>query len=509
MPGQTLSPLVKDADDLTSEQLSLMLNGPELLLAKSLGQVTLDEVGYLRISKDRGKEQGRGGAGLGVARQHDALIARNPRIQFWYVDNDTSAWSGIGRSDYELMCSDILTGVINPTGTIWTLHSDRLHRDTVEAAQFAQLCYSPRLHARDIHVETINTGPMDFHTPTGRMRARDDASRNQWYSDEISKKVQDKWDQKAEMGEPLSGMRRFGTKVGGTEWEPEEAKAIQDGATMILNGKSLSDVARMWNERGHRTVKAGNRFNIHNTRQALTREHTAGKLVRRGKTIQGAWTPILDEQTWDSVRAKLAGNKPFVNGSQRITWLGTGLFKCGVCGDFMFVGGDQYRCKSKRPEREPDGLRHVTRMAKPFDAMIERVLLAALRSESLGDDIAARRAPETDVSELRERKAELQTQIDEYRGLVGVKGWGPKQIGEAVAKLTEQIERIDLDLTPTLVPSLTSQIASPGLTDEEWGNLTVDTKRALLSEMVTVTVNRTPRGRNWDPADWISLEWAS
>jgi site-specific DNA recombinase len=139
------------------------------------------------------------------------------------------------------------------------------------------------------------------------------------------------------------------------------------------------------------------------------------------------------------------------------------------------------------------------------------MLLAALRSESLDGDLAAGRSPDTDASGLRERKVELQTQIDEYRGLVGTPGWGPKEIGAAVAKLTEQISAIDLQLTPTLVPSLVSQIASPGLTDEEWGKLTVETKRALLNEMVTVTLLPTPKGNriHQDPADYVSLEWAS
>lgn len=510
MPGQALNPLVTNPDDMTSEQISLMLNGHDLLVRKSLGQVTFRRVAYLRISKDKAKD-GRG-AGLGVMRQFNELKEAEPDIEFWYVDNDRSAWSGKARDDYDTMCADIQSGVIEAKGaTIWTMYFDRLNRDSDKAKAFSKLCWDPRSHDRDVKVDSPGSGRADFKTANGKHRFRVDASESEKYSDLIAERVGKKWRQKVEAGEPLSGMRRFGTKEGGTEWEPEEAKAIQDGAKMILNGKSLSDVARMWNDRGFRTVKAGNRFNIHNTRGALTRHHTAGKILWHGKVYPGNWKPILDEQTWDSVRAKLAGNKPFFEGSQRITWLGTGLYKCGVCGDRMFVGGDQYRCKSKRPEREPDGRRHTTRMAKPFDEMIERMLLAALRSESLDGDLADGRTPDTDASGLRERKAELQTQIDEYRGLVGTPGWGPKEIGGAVAKLTEQISAIDVQLTPTLVPSLTSQIASPGLTDEEWGKLTVETKRALLSEMVTVTLLPTPKGNriHQDPADYVSLEWAS
>lgn len=514
MAVQALSPLVKDADELTSEQISKLLNSPELLLAVSLGQVTFGKVGYLRISKDRGNEKGRGGAGLGVARQHDAIIAREPGIEFWLVDNDTSAWSGIDRPDYERLCTWIRDGVIRPDGVVWALHNDRLHRNSVEAALFAELCYCPRLHARDVSVQTINTGPMDFHTPTGRMRARDDASRNQWYSDEISKKVQDKRQQKAEMGLPWSGMRRFGTKVGGIEQEPAEAEAIRDGAKMILAGYSLSDVARDWNARGFRSTKAGNRFTIHNVRNTLTRHHTAGLIEHRGKIYPGdreVWTPILDEQTWASVRAILLDPKreAFQRGSQRIVWLGTGLYKCGVCGDRMFVAGDQYRCKAKRPEREPDGRRHVMRMAKRFDEMIEHILLAALRSETLGADIAARFAPDVDAAGLLARKAELETQIDEYRGLVGQKGWGPKEIGMAVSKLTDEIEEIDRKLTPTLMPSTVAEIASPALTDEEWARVTIERRRALLSELVTVTVLPAPAHKYAKARDYIHLEWAS
>lgn len=510
MPAQTMNPLVTNPDDMTSEQLSLMFNGPDVLLKKSLGQVTFQRVAYLRISKDKAKD-GRG-AGLGVMRQRTEILDAEPDIEFWYVDNDRSAWSGKLRDDYESMCADIRSGVIEGKGaTIWTMYFDRLNRDSENAMVFCRLCWNPREHDRDIKVDSPGSGRADFKTANGRHRFRVDASESEKYSDLISERVAKKCRQKTEAGEVWSGMRRFGSKAGGMEWEPTEAKAIQDGAKMILNGMSLSSVARMWNERELRTVRAGNRFNITNVRDVLTRPHTAGKIVRGDKVIQGKWKPILDEQTWDSVRAKLASNKPVANGSGRITWLGTGLFKCGVCGEAMYVGGDQYRCKSKRPEREPDGRRHTTRMAKPFDEMIERMLLAALQSESLGEDIAARRSPDVDASGLRERKAELQSQIDEYRGMVGTPGWGPKEIGGAVTMLTEQIADIDRQLTPTLVPSLVSEIASPGLTGEEWGKLTVETKRALLGEMVTVTVLPTPQGSRklQDPADYVSLEWAS
>jgi site-specific DNA recombinase len=511
MPDQSPLALVQDADKLTSAQLSSLLNSPEMAKRKALGQVTLHRVAYLRISKDKSTK--RDGGGLGVQRQYRAICKHCPEpIEWWYVDNDTSAFSGVDRPDYLIMRHDIESGVIDPKGQVWAAFADRMHRNTAEAIEFMELCFDYRrkgTHDRDIVLHTA-TGPMNFHTADGRKAFVDVSTSAEHYSAIIAEKVGLKFDEKVDEGQPLSGKRKFGYKVGGMEHEPAEAEAIRSGAKMIRAGKSLSEVARSWTARGIRTPGAGNPIDTITVRNAMLRPATAGKVLRRGKVTQGSWEPILDEETWEAVRVILLDPKrqAFQKQGSKIRWLGTGQYLCGGCGSTMYVLGGSYRCKSIRLNKPHIRGSHVARIADKLDAYIDATLLAALQSEDLAAEVAKQGAEATpDSPKLRERKAEIEVEIDAYRELVGQPGWGPKEIGAAVSKLTVELQAIERELVADAAPSLVAQTVAGGVTAEAWGKTTVEEKRALLGEMVTVTILRSPLGLKRLAPEYIKLDW--
>lgn len=513
MPAQTANPLVGDLRKLTSSQLSILFNGEELIRLKSLGRVTFSRVAYLRISKDDPAD-----TALGVQRQHFDICKRCGEarpIEFWYVDNDTSAFSGVERPDYQAMCADIKSGVIASDATIWALNSARLHRNHEEAEVFLQLIYNPKAHDRDIQVRTIKTGDFDLKTAAGRERARVDAVRAQAYSETISEAIKDVWPQKIRNGEPLNGKPKFGFLSGGIEHHPEQAEAIRAGAAMILDGKSLSDVARDWNERGLTTMQSGNPIDTVIVKNALVRHHTAGIGIHLGETYPGCWEPILDKETWEKVRAELVrdGKSRWHGGEDR--WLGTGLYLCGVCTETMYVSGGSYRCKSKRPnrighaKRDRSGPKHASRVAATLDAMVEELLLAVLLSENISEAILKRSAEaETDVGKLRRRRVEVEGEIAEARSLVGKPGWGMAAIGEAVATLTVELDAITEKLgTSATMSSAMAEFVDDGATVEAWSRAPVKTRRRILNDVVTVTVHRSPLGLQRTTADHLSFDW--
>lgn len=519
MPGQPDHPLIDDETNLTSEQLSILFNGKELLKAKSLGRVTFKRVGYLRISKDRQRgKRGPGGgqakAGLGVTRQYKGICKKCPEpIEFWYIDNDTSAWSGVDRPDYINMCNDIRSGVVHPDGEVWAYFTDRLNRSTQEGLEFVELCYDYKKHkhGRDITVHIAQSGVQNFHTGDGRKAFIESSVAAEHYSWLVSEKARDKMDEKAENGEPLNGKKKFGFKVGGVEHEPLEAEAIRRGAKMVLAGRSLSAVAKDWNDHDLRTPTKGNLVNINTVRLALTRESTTGLLVHRGVVVgEGDWKPILDRNTWTAVRAALAGNaqKSWQTQGSKVRWLGTSLYRCGACGDVMYVSGGAYKCKAKRPEREPDGKVHASRVAKTLDNMIGALLLAKLMSEDVATDLVERDAPvDVDVADLLARRAELDTQIAAYRSFVGQPGWGPIEVNDAVGKLAAMQADIDQELGTPTTPSLAAEFVADGVTEEAWDATPIDGKRAILSELATVTVNRSPRGLHRSTTEFLTIDW--
>lgn len=505
MPAQPTLPLVADMEKLSNEQLSLLFNGVELVKKKSLGQVTFQRVAYLRISKDKA------GKALGVQRQYDDICEAcdDREIEWWYVDNDLSAFSGKLRPDYKQMSDDIVSGVVRPTAEIWILHNDRLWRNPEEPEPFRKLCYNPKAHERDIRIRAVNSGDMDFKTATGRKRVRDDTSDAAFWSEKISENVDKKFKQKIRMGEPLSGRRKLGFKTGGIEHEEKEAAALKEAAEMILRGDNLATATRWVHDQGIRSPDVGRRLIPSDLKRALLRPATTGLGVRRGVTYEGKWEPIIDRETWNAVKVILTDPARNVSGGMtRVRYLGTGLYICGVCGLSMVAMSRVYRCKSNRYGEEKDNRVHTSRWAAPFDEVVEALLLAKLQKEDIADAIIERTAPaDVNVKELRERRAEIERQIAYYRSLVGKPGWGMEDIGEAVATLTEQLYDIDKELVPPATASKASQIVADGVTAEAWAQTSIEDRRAILGELATITIHRSPQTLNRSVFDNVTVDW--
>jgi DNA invertase Pin-like site-specific DNA recombinase len=494
-------------EKLSNEQLSILFNGIELVKAKSLGQVTFGRVAYLRISKDKV------GKALGVQRQYDDICEAcdDRAIEYWYVDNDISAFSGKLRPDYQQMCTDILSGVIRPTAEIWVLHNDRLWRNPEEPEPFRKLCYNPKVHDRDVRIRAVNSGDMDFKTATGRKRVRDDTSDAAFWSEKISENVDKKFKQKMRLGEPLGGKRKIGFLAGAMVHHEGEAAALRGAAAMILDGHSLAAATRWVNDQGIRGPQSGRRLAPADIKKALLRPSTAGIGSRRGVLYQGKWEPIIDRETQDALKVIL--NDPSRNvsgGSARVRYLGTGLYVCGACGLPMVAMSRVYRCRSNRWDVEKvKGSVHVSRWAGPLDEAVEALLLAKLQSADIADAIIARSAPaDVDVAELRKRRADIERQITYSRSLVGKPGWGIEEIGEAVAKLTEQLYEIDRDLAPHTTVSKASQIVADGVTAEAWGQTSLEDRRAILSELATITIHRLqPTSMQRSVFNDVTVDW--
>ena len=116
---------------------------------------------YVRISRDRA------GAGLGVERQEQDCRALADQLGWavvdFYSDNDISAYSGKRRPDYERMLADISAGRIN---AVIAWHTDRLHRSPLELERYVSV--SEKHH---VPTHTVQAGPLDLATPSGRMVA--------------------------------------------------------------------------------------------------------------------------------------------------------------------------------------------------------------------------------------------------------------------------------------------------------------------------------------------------
>jgi site-specific DNA recombinase len=117
---------------------------------------------YCRISRDRI------GAGLGVDRQETDCRQLAERLGWQvvgvHVDNDLSASNGKPRPGYTALLGGLEAGRGDAV-LVW--HTDRLHRRPIELEHYIGMC-----EARGIPTMTVQAGPLDLATPSGRMVAR-------------------------------------------------------------------------------------------------------------------------------------------------------------------------------------------------------------------------------------------------------------------------------------------------------------------------------------------------
>ena len=130
----------------------------------------------------------------------------------------------------------------------------------------------------------------------------------------------------------------------------EQAEAIRWAADAVLSGWSLTAIADELTARGYRGAQ-GARMRTSSVRSFLTSPTIAGRRVHRGDDVgPGNWAAILDMDTWQAVRARLAGARIirrrdgrdhpvtaalFAANSGRTGrryLLTGGLAVCGVCG---------------------------------------------------------------------------------------------------------------------------------------------------------------------------------
>ena len=463
---------------------------------------------YVRISRDRA------GGGLGVARQQADCAALAERMGITipgepYVDNDLSAYSGKPRPGYRAMLGAIEAGHVD-TVLVW--HTDRLHRSPAELEQWITAC-----EPRGVEVHTVKAGPIDLATPSGRMIARQLGAVARYESEHRAERAAAKRDEIARDGGFLGGSRPFGYTRNGLELVPAEADLIADATDAILRGATLRTVVAMFNERGLPTTRAKQAWTPVAVREVLKRGRNAAKLVHRGVVVGDArWPAVVGVDEWRGVSAVLDNPARRSSPGNRPRWLGSGLYLCGLCGGPLVVGttgakrAPSYTC---RAYRERPGARHVTRAAAPLDAFVTSVLVRRLSTPDAIDLFTQPTVPSEELDAIRN---ELNV-IGATRDGLGVRlGRGEvtmAQFDAANAGMAERQRTLEGALASVMTTSPVSRVVQSGDVAAAWAGMALEIRRAVLAELLVVTVHPAPRGRRpgggyFDPAS-VELRWGT
>ena len=461
---------------------------------------------YTRISKDKTGQR------ASVERQERECRELADRLEWQvadvYIDNDISAYSGKRRPDYERLLADIENGAIN---AVIAWHPDRLHRSPKELERYIDAC-----EQHHVQNHTKQTGIWDLSTPSGRMTARVVGSAARYESEHKSERVKAAKVVNAKEGKILGGGRTWGYEVGGVVRE-DEAAEIRKAAEALVCGVSLRQICKGLNGRGVPTV-TGKLWTSGHLGRALKRPRLAGLSVHRGVVVgTGQWTPILDAATYEAVVAILNDPARCTGGSGRRgpipSALGTGLYVCSACGQpRMRIGrsnGRQptYRCGGMDLPGVDD-MKHMTRAAEPLDLYVASAIIRRLSHPNVIEAaVAAIEAGEAiDTKALRAEQAEIMVSMDNTAALLESATITPAlvtQMTKATAELAARSEEISRELARTGTRSALRDLLGVDDIGAAWEQMEMGTRRAILSETVTVTIlparsGRMPNGSYFD-----------
>lgn len=448
---------------------------------------------YCRISNDKT------GAGLGVERQEQDCRELAARLGWSvaevFADNDLSAYSGKPRPRYRAMLDAIRAGRI---GAVLAWHTDRLHRSPIELEEYIAACND----GRDVPTHTVQAGPLDLSTPSGRMVARQLGAVARYESEHRSERVRRAFLQNAQQGRRAGGPRPFGYEDDGVTVREPEAAAVRAAVESVLAGASLRSVARDLTATGLTTTLKSRAWDAHAVRALLIKPRNAGLRQHQGQVIGPAnWPAIVPEEHWRAVVAIVTDPARNTRPSDaRVKWLGSGIYRCAGCErptlrvSTAGRGIPCYRCPG---ERGTSG--HVVRVAGPLDAYIEAVIVERLcRSDAV--ELLRPSAPDVDLPGLRAAANAARVRLAEIAEMLGEGELTRAEAQIARARASARLERAEAQIAGATA-------ASPlaGLVDAQdpaalWAGLDIGRRRAVLDTLMTVTVLPVIRpGSRFDP----------
>jgi site-specific DNA recombinase len=448
---------------------------------------------YCRISKDKTGQR------AGVDRQQRECRQLAERVT-WpvvrvYVDDDISAYSGKRRPEYEALLSDIGTGEIN---AVIAWHPDRLHRRPIELEHYIDVC-----DKHSVANQTVQTGLWDLSTPSGRLMARQLGAVARYESEHKSERVRSAHLDIAEQGGWHGGVRCFGYEPDGMTIRQSEADEIERLAKAVIEGKSLRSLALELNDRGVPTVK-GKRWSSSHLGRMLVRSRLAGLREHKGKILGDAkWPAIIDSDTLDSVRAVLKDPDRCTGANGRRgptpTALGTAIYVCGVCGEPRMRRGSSH---TRRPVYQcgaaslTSSLGHVSRVAEPLDAYVEGALLKKLSEPGVIEAMCnVVDTNDHDITALQHEQKDIRKELKQLAAQCDAGDLDIETLAIASRSRRQRDKEITGILTAAQKRSPLHVLLGAESIEQMWDDvLTMGQKRAILAEMLVVTVNPTTSG---------------
>lgn len=446
---------------------------------------------YARQSLDRS------GEGLAVARQIEAcrdLADRNDwQVVQEYVDNDVSA-SGGRRPEWSRLLVDLAAGQ-HDVLVCW--HTDRLYRrvrDLVDLVEIAE--------RQALRIASVRAADLDLSTPAGRMLAGMLGHAQRYEVEQKSARQIAANQQRARAGQMSWTRRPFGyDRVDGQVVVVEqEAAALRDAASRVLDGATLGSIVREWNAAG-RVTSTGGHWTVTGLRHCVLNPRVSGRVSYLGEDVTaGVWQPILSVSQQGRVGALLRSPGRRAQTSTDRKYLLSGALVCGRCGDRMFAtpaGAKETRYMAYRCRRS-----HLMRRLDLVDDIVVRAVLGRLARP----DAVALLSPDVDLDELRLEAGELRGRRDELAQLLADGLLTAAAVREQATGLRTRLERVEAELVSATGTSPAALLASADDVLEAWEALSLGRQRQVVDELLVATLLPAGKGVRFEP-DQVRVDW--
>jgi site-specific DNA recombinase len=396
------------------------------------------------------------------------------------------------------MLADVRAGRIS--GLVFSKLA-RLARNTRELLDFAEIFRTEGADLVSLQ-EAIDTS-----SPAGRLFFTMIAAMAQWEREEIAERVAASVPVRAKLGKPIGGAAPFGYR-----WldkklvpHPEEAPIRVLIYELFRDHRRKKTVARLLNERGHRT-RNGSEFSD-TTITRLLLDPTAKGLYRQNYTTtndrtkswalkpESEWVhnqvePIVSEVLWEECAAIITAQrrqpKPM---TKKAVQLFAGFTFC-ACGTKMYVPSNSpkyicHSCRNKIPVADLEAIFHE--QLRNFVFSPEEIA----RYLSEGDADLKKREELLSVLQGEERKvtAEADKLYDLYQaGAIDKDGFGSRyqRIGKRLKQLGDEIPRAQAEIDAVRISFLSQEEIIREAQDlyTRWPTLPREEQRQIVEAIV-------------------------
>lgn len=458
---------------------------------------------YTRISKDLRE-------GMGIDRQkdecHKYCEARGYHVIDVLEDNDVSAYDRKKkRPAYERLLDMARRGDMD---VIVAWHTDRLYRRVADLSTIVEAC-----NTTGVDVETVQGGELDLSTANGRMIAQILGSIAEGEVDHIIERQQAAHADRAARGRYRGGPVPFGFdtvpgKPGHLVHNPKEAEAVRIGIDDVLAGKSLYSISRKWVDMGAAINGSRGRFTAAKVRKRLSSPRVAGLEPYKGQTYPATtYEAIVPEDKWRAALDVMGGNESRnTRGSER-KWLGTGLYRCGLCGGHMAVIQRPRLDGTRSASYHCRDCTRIVRKVDNVDGVVVGTVLAYLNKPENRIALARKSNKDgIDLQELLDKKAGIEARMNDLAVMLATDDLTAGQFRAANNTLKGELDAINRKLARARKSSpLAELILKDDDLEKAWDSLVPAQQFQVVKELMNVTILPADR-RGFDPQT-VHIEW--